>query len=143
MASFKSVAVAFTLAAACVTGGGYYVYNMAYKYSEGSRTGTVFKLSEKGSLCKTWEGQMMQNGYGAVGGQGTTASFDFTVWDESLLEKIKDAERRGKQVELEYRQAKWTLSCLQDSEYVATGIREIDGSGHVVPYVMQTPGRRK
>ena len=86
----------------------------------------------------------MQNGYGAVGGQGMTASFEFTVWDKDLIEKIKDAERRGKNVELEYRQAKWTWSCLQDSEYIATDIKEIDGSGQLIPYVVQqTPGRRK
>jgi hypothetical protein len=136
MASFKSVAIAFGLAAACATGGSYYVYNMAYKYSEGSRTGTIFKLSEKGRLCKTWEGQMMMNGYGAIGAQGTAVAFEFTVMDEALVEKIRDAERRSKNVELEYRQAKWTLSCLQESEYVVTGIKEIDRNGQPMPYAI-------
>ncbi|TAL40060.1 MAG: hypothetical protein EPN97_00975 [Alphaproteobacteria bacterium] len=143
MASIKKLAIAFTAAAAILGGTGLYTYNMAYKYSEGARTGTVFKLSEKGSLCKTWEGQMMTDGYGRVEGQGNTASFEFTVMDKDLLPKIKEAERTGERVELEYRQAKWTWSCLQESEYVATGINKVDGQGHSTPYILNVPAPRK
>lgn len=139
MASIKKLAIAFTAAAAILGGTGLYTYNMAYKYSEGARTGTVFKLSEKGRLCKTWEGQMMTDGYGRVQGQGNTASFEFTVMDKDLLPKIKEAERTGERVELEYRQAKWTWSCLQESEYVATGINKVDGQGHSAPYIINVP----
>ena len=116
-------------------------YNMAYKYSEGTRTGTVFKVSKKGALCKTWEGTMSMDGYGAVGGQGVTAAFDFTVMDDAVLEKIKDAETSKKHVQLEYRQVKWRVSCLQDSEYVVTGVNEITPEGRTSPYVLQPAGR--
>ncbi|TAL27179.1 MAG: hypothetical protein EPN97_18050 [Alphaproteobacteria bacterium] len=142
MASFKKLAAAFTLAAAGLTlvVGADYTYNMAYNYAEGSRTGTIFKLSKKGGLCKTWEGEMMMDGIGLNDGQGVTASFQFTVMDEKLLPKIEDEKNKGERVELKYRQAKWLWSCLQESEYVATAVNKIEpASAHNLPLVITMP----
>lgn len=144
--SFKAKALAGLFAAAVLGIGGDYVYNNAYNYSSGDRTGQIFKLSHKGTLCKTWEGQMTTDGVGRVDGQSNRQGidFEFTVMDKDLLPKIQEAERTGERVDLHYRQVKWKLSCLQESEYVATDITKVDGTGRSVPFVITTqPGPRK
>jgi hypothetical protein len=142
--SWKAKALGVVFGAAVLGGTGLYVKDMAYDYSDGTRTGTVFKLSHKGVLCKTWEGQMNMDGYGVVDGQGkqVTSAWDFTVMNKDLLPKFEEAERTHERVEITYRQVKWKLSCLQESDYVATDIKKVDGQGQAVPFVIAIPQPR-
>ena len=41
----------------------YSVVTLSWAYSEGERAGYLQKFSKKGWLCKTWEGQMMTDGF--------------------------------------------------------------------------------
>ncbi len=55
-----------------------------WAYSEGERAGYVQKLSKKGWVCKTWEGEMAM-----VTMPGTVSEkFVFTVPDESVAAKL-------------------------------------------------------
>jgi hypothetical protein len=141
MASIKTLALAFGLSAAALGVGGRIVYDNVYSYSRGDRTGEIFKFSEKGTLCKTWEGQMVMNGYGHVDGQGTTGNFEFTVMDKTLIPKIEQAMRTHENVDLTYREVKWKASCLQDSYYVVTDIQKVDGQGNTTPFMVTLPQR--
>ncbi|MFT6323348.1 MAG: hypothetical protein ACJAWO_000900 [Halieaceae bacterium] len=47
-------------------------------YSEGVRAGTIIKISRRGTIFKTYEGQLNVNAFGAVKGKGTLhESFEF------------------------------------------------------------------
>ena len=89
-----------------------------WAYSDGERAGYVQKLSRKGWLCKTWEGEMAM-----VTMPGTVAEkFAFTVPDNAVAAKLNASV--GKRVALHYEQHKWIpSSCFGDSEYFVTGVR--------------------
>ena len=55
-------------------------FTLNWSYSEGERAGYVQKLSERGWICKTWEGEMAM-----VTMPGTVAEkFYFTVPDDEI-----------------------------------------------------------
>jgi hypothetical protein len=89
-----------------------------WAYSDGERAGYVQKLSRKGWLCKTWEGEMAM-----VTMPGTVAEkFAFTVPDATVAAKLNT--NVGKRVALHYDQHKWIpTSCFGDTEYFVTDVR--------------------
>lgn len=67
---------------------------LTYTYSSGERAGYVQKLSKKGWICKTWEGELaMVNMPGAM-----SQIFAFTVRSDSLAEAINEAMAKGRVV---------------------------------------------
>lgn len=88
-----------------------------YVYAQGERAGYVQKISKKGWLCKTWEGELaMVNLPGA-----TSEIFPFTIREESVAH---DVERLvGQRVSLTYEQHKGLpASCFGDTEYFITHV---------------------
>jgi hypothetical protein len=69
---------------------------LEFSYSEGTRTGFVQKLSKKGWICKTWEGEMAMTAQPGV----APVLFSFTVRLDSIADEITRLE--GKQVTLWY-----------------------------------------
>src|SRR6266852_6766995 len=60
---------------------------LGYVYSTGERAGYVQKLSKKGWLCKTWEGELaMVNLPGAL-----PQIFNFSVRDERVAQDINES----------------------------------------------------
>lgn len=89
-----------------------------FSYSTGQRTGYVQKLSRKGWLCKTWEGELAMTP--VPGSQ--PQMFDFTVRSDSLARALEAAA--GKQVSLTYSQHKGVpTSCFGETEYYVEGFR--------------------
>jgi len=89
-----------------------------WSYSEGERAGYVQKLSKKGWVCKTWEGEMAM-----VTMPGTVSEkFYFTVPDEALAAQLNASV--GKRMALHYEQHRWIPnSCFGETEYFVTGMR--------------------
>src|SRR5262249_24206643 len=81
-----------------------------WSYATGERAGYVQKLSRKGWVCKTWEGEMAM-----VTMPGTlTDKFYFTVPDAQVAVKINGTV--GKRVALHYEPHKWIpSSCFGDT----------------------------
>ncbi len=93
---------------------------LGYVYSSGERTGSVQKLSHKGWLCKTWEGELAMSP--VVGAQ--PQMFDFTIRSDSLAQALELAS--GKQVSLNYAQHKGVpTSCFGETEYYVQSFRVI------------------
>jgi hypothetical protein len=88
-----------------------------WSYSSGRRAGFVQKLSKKGYICKTWEGEMA-----IVTIPGTVADkFYFTVPSDAVAAQLNAS--LGKRVSLQYEQHRWIpSSCFGDTEYFVTGI---------------------
>ena len=88
-----------------------------YSYSTGERAGFVQKFSQKGWICKTWEGELsMVNLPGAA-----QERWQFTVRDDSIAALIlKDM---GARVALEYHQHRGVpSSCFGETEYFVTAV---------------------
>lgn len=92
-----------------------------WSYSTGERVGYVQKLSRKGWLCKTWEGEMA-----LVSVPGTVAEkFYFTVRDDAVAARINATA--GSRVALEYEQhIGIPSSCFGETQYFVTGVRVLE-----------------
>ena len=98
-----------------------YIYiALNWSYSTGERAGFLQKVSNKGWICKTWEGELS-----LVAMPGAAPEkFLFTVRDEAIAQKISAAA--GKRVTLNYEQHKGLPStCFGDTDYFVVGVTEI------------------
>jgi hypothetical protein len=93
---------------------------LSYSYSSGERVGYVQKLSKKGWICKTWEGELaMANLPGAM-----PQIFAFTIRDEAVAHRIQEAE--GRRVSIHYEQhVGLPTSCFGDTSYFVTSVRGV------------------
>jgi hypothetical protein len=91
---------------------------LRFAYSSGERAGYVQKLSRKGWVCKTWEGELAM-----VSIPGSMPEiFHFSVRSDSLARVIQ--ELQGGRVALEYEQKKNVpTSCFGDTDYHVVGVR--------------------
>jgi hypothetical protein len=101
---------------------------LKWSYSEGERAGYIQKLSSKGWLCKTREGEIaMVTMPGAI-----PEKFPFTVREAAVAGKINDLA--GKRVVLSYQQHKFIpTSCFGETEYFVTSVREVSDQPLAVP----------
>ncbi|HEY5993579.1 MAG TPA: hypothetical protein VIU46_03165 [Gallionellaceae bacterium] len=117
----------------CLLAAGWVWITLHWAYSEGERTGYIQKLSNKGWVCKTWEGEIaLVTMPGAI-----PEKFEFTVRDEAMAARINAAS--GKRVVLHYRQHKFIpSSCFGETEYFVDDIREpADSAAIPAPSVQQ------
>jgi len=110
-----------TIVGLAVVLAGFTWFTLTWSYSEGERAGYVQKLSHKGWLCKTWEGEMAM-----VTMPGTVAEkFYFTVPDEAVANRINTSV--GKRVALHYEQHKWIPNtCFGETGYFVTEVRVME-----------------
>lgn len=85
---------------------------LSWSYSTGERAGLIQKISRKGWLCKTWEGELLLTSMpGAI-----PEKFEFTVRDDELANQL--VEHTGQRLVLTYAQHKGVpSSCFGDTEY--------------------------
>ena len=90
---------------------------LGYTYASGERAGYVQKISKKGWICKTWEGELaMANLPGTM-----PQIFAFTVRNDSIAKVIE--QNAGKQISLTYDQHRGVpTSCFGETEYFVTGV---------------------
>jgi hypothetical protein len=99
---------------------GYTWLTLQYAYSSGERTGYIQKISKKGWLCKTWEGELAMTTVPGTAPQ----IFQFTVRKDATAYQIEQAA--GKRVALAYEQHKGVpSSCFGETEYFVTGVRPL------------------
>ncbi len=99
-----------------------YIYiALNWSYSTGERAGFLQKMSNKGWICKTWEGELS-----LVAMPGAAPEkFLFTVRDEAIAQKVSAAA--GKRVTLNYEQHKGLpTTCFGDTDYFVVGLTEIE-----------------
>jgi hypothetical protein len=99
----------------------YTFLTLHWVYSAGERVGFVQKASQKGFICKTYEGEQV-----LVTVPGTQAEkFFFTVKNEAIYNKINAAS--GQRVRLYYKQHKWIPnSCFGDTEYFVYDVKVLE-----------------
>jgi hypothetical protein len=91
-----------------------------WSYSSGDRAGYIQKFSDKGWLCKTWEGELaMVNMPGAA-----QEKFAFSVRSDSVAHEI--TRLMGSRVSLTYEQHRGVpLRCFAETEYYVTGVKAV------------------
>lgn len=97
-------------------------------YDEGVRAGMVLRLSKKGILFKTYEGQLNLQTFGALKGTSPIAeSFDFSVDadDTELIKQLEQAALSGERVNLHYIKRYWVLPWRGDTKYFVTSVERV------------------
>ena len=89
---------------------GYFSFIYYVPYSDGVRSGELIKISHKGFVVKTWEGELSQ---GISGAQ----IFAFSIMDNetAVIEQLK--QNQGKKVTLEYEERYKTFFWWGDTRY--------------------------
>jgi len=90
-----------------------------WSYAVEQRAGFIQKFSEKGWLCKTWEGELaMVNPLpGAM-----PEKFEFSVRDDSVAHQIQ--RLMGSRVAITYEEHRGVpLRCFGETEYYVTGVQ--------------------
>lgn len=99
------------------------IITLSYSYSSGDRAGILQKFSERGWVCKTWEGELLMS---AVPGSAPE-KFLFSVRSDSVAQEIN--RLNGRSVVLHYEQHRAVpTSCFGDTEYFVTGVRAMGDS---------------
>jgi len=100
----------------------YLLFAYHFAYSRGESVGFVQKISYKGWVCKTWEGEQVR-ALSVV--PAVPEKFAFTVRDEKVVEQINALI--GQKVVLDYAQHKGLPSCFGDTEHFVIGVRPAPG----------------
>jgi hypothetical protein len=131
--------IALSLVALMLLVGAWFVFAWHWSYSEGERAGWVQKLSRKGWVCKTWEGEQALV---SLPGTATVEKFQFTVHDEATAAAINKV--MGKRVNLHYEEkVGLPSSCFGETRHFVTGVTVVDeislSPGVVVPIAPAAP----
>jgi len=102
---------------------------MMGSYSEGYRTGNLMKLSKKGVVFKTWEGELNVGGFSDGGGDGDMATtvWSFSVSDDAIVKEIETAVDKGVKVKLKYVEKYFQIDFCGDTKYFVTEVEQVDG----------------
>lgn len=96
---------------------GYVWVTLSWSYSKGERAGYLQKFSQKGWLCKTWEGEIQMIPAPGV----LPEKFLFSVRDDTVAMRLNAA--MGKKISVSYEQHKGIpTNCFGESEYFVTGV---------------------
>ncbi|HEX6574575.1 MAG TPA: hypothetical protein VF042_06345 [Gemmatimonadaceae bacterium] len=92
-----------------------------YAYSKGDRAGYAQKISQRGWICKTWEGELaMANLPGAM-----PEIFKFSVRNDSIAHLIE--KNLGKRVSLTYEEHRGVPTrCFGETQYYITNVRIVE-----------------
>jgi len=101
-------------------------------YSEGTRAGIIMKVSKRGAIFKTWEGQMNLQTFGAVKDPNNIISETFTFsverGNDALIEKLNKAALSGKRVNLKYIERYIKVFWRGDTRVFATDVETQAGN---------------
>ena len=114
---------------------GYFWVVPSWNYSTGERAGWVQKLSRKGWLCKTWEGELaMVSMPGAA-----PEKFYFTVWDDAVAGELNKV--MGQRVSLHYEEkVGLPTSCFGETRHYVTRVTAVEELPLAPGVVVPTPG---
>lgn len=94
-------------------------------YSEGVRAGTVIKLSRKGVVFKTWEGQLNIRSFGAVRSENNLSEvFEFSIESDAtdVIQQLEEVSLSGERVNLHYVERYRALPWRGGTRYFVTKV---------------------
>ncbi len=92
-------------------------------YSDGERTGLLTKLSHKGNIFKTYEGEILIGNFQQAPNVMVPEKFYFSVKSEKLADTLMKLQ--GKVVSLKYYQYRKTIAWRGESVYLVTDLQRV------------------
>lgn len=100
----------------------YLMFAYHFTYSKGESVGYVQKLSYKGWVCKSWEGEQVR---ALATMPAIPEKFAFTVRDNAVADQIN--AHIGQKVVIAYEQHKGLPSCFGETEYFISKVTPAPG----------------
>jgi hypothetical protein len=97
----------------------YFTFVNTATYSEGVRSGELIKVSHKGMVFKTWEGEISQ---GISGAQ----IFSFSVLDSEKEVITSLQEMEGQYVQVNYQERYRTFPWWGDTRYFISSVKKVN-----------------
>jgi len=106
------------------------LFLMYASYGEGYRVGNILKLSKKGVIFKTWEGELSQGflegAQDSSAGGVATRIWYFTVnSDEAVITQINHAIDANKKVKVFYKEKYTNLPWVGDTRQIVYKVEEV------------------
>jgi hypothetical protein len=120
MKTLKKILIVIFIIALCIVAFLYFG-----TYSEGHRAGIIMKVSKKGTIFKTWEGQMNLETFGAMKTDNIiseTFSFSIEGNNQELIDELNDAALSGDRINLNYKERYIQVPWRGDTKYFAIGV---------------------
>ena len=98
-------------------------------YDEGVRAGTVLRISKKGMVFKTFEGQLNVQTFGALGGSNPIVeAFDFSVsaGEGEVIKDLQTVALSGERIVLHYQARYAAFPWRGDTKYFITKVERLD-----------------
>lgn len=97
-------------------------YNYFYVFGEGVKSGVLNYAVYKGNIFKTYEGKIIQEGFGGNSKTGnlTSYEFEFSMENEEIFKQMES--NSGKYFELHYKEYHNTLPWRGNTVYVVDKI---------------------
>ncbi|QRR02695.1 hypothetical protein [Dyadobacter sandarakinus] len=97
-------------------------------YSEGKRGGFVVKMSNRGYMFKTYEGELRTGGFYEGDGTMNSSEWIFSVSgkNKDAITKLEEAIKTGRRVSLTYEEKFFTLPWNGDTKYFVTNVEVLD-----------------
>ena len=130
--------IVLALVAVALLIAGYFWLVLTWSYSTGERAGWIQKLSKKGWVCKTWEGELAMISMPGA----SPEKFYFTVRDDAVAQRVNQV--MGKRVTLHYEEkVGLPTSCFGETRHFVTRVTVVDEiplvPGVTVPAPMPAP----
>ncbi|MCB1193229.1 MAG: hypothetical protein H7A23_10280 [Leptospiraceae bacterium] len=96
-------------------------------YSEGYRAGIVMKLSKKGYIYKTYEGELNVEGINSSGGSGISSVWEFSVnsSQQDVINILNEVALNKERVKLYYEEKFIKFFWNGDTKYIVTKVERI------------------
>ena len=106
-----------------ILGLGIFIYwKYAFTYSSGNRYGLLQKFSQKGTLFKTYEGELILSSVrGNYNVPIASEKFFFSVSDKDIAQQLMNLQ--GEQVTVHYKEKNGTLPWRGDTRYIVDSVR--------------------
>ena len=97
-------------------------WKFAFTFSDGYRAGLLQKFSRKGTIFKTYEGEMILSSVQSNANVAIASEkFFFSVSDDSIAKKLEQLQ--GQFIVVHYEQKNSSLMWRGDSEYLVDSVR--------------------
>jgi hypothetical protein len=94
-----------------------------FTYSEGNRFGLLQKFSKRGSLFKTYEGELILSSVrGNANVPIASEKFFFSVTDDAVAEQLNNLQ--GQNITLRYKEKNSAAFWRGDSKYIVDSVRK-------------------
>ena len=102
-----------------------FVWVAGWTFSDGTRAGELIKVSKKGVVFKTYEGQINLGGFQTDNGSGITGNiWEFSTTNKKVYKQLQEME--GKKVKLHYQQRYKTMPWQGKTEYFVDEVNVIE-----------------